>query len=290
MYKTAVITDEISQDLREACALAARFSLDGVEIRTVEEKNPFQMSPTDVHRVKKICDDYGLSICGIASPFFKCNIEDEQGIRAHLEGLKRCAEAAHIWGTDLVRGFTFWYTEPCDWQRVAGYFEPVMEIAQQEQLRIAIESEPSVNTKNMRTLYEFLKLLSCPRIGALFDAGNEVTDLHCPPPYPTGYELLKPYIMHIHVKDIKGSPRGTENYSTAMLGEGDVDYDGLFRQIKADGFNQWVSVETHYRIIAEKLSNEELTRPGGSAFSKGGYAATEAYLKVLQDRYHWQQA
>ena len=47
MYKTAVITDEISQDLRVATALVREYGLNGLEIRSVGEKNPFQMSDAE---------------------------------------------------------------------------------------------------------------------------------------------------------------------------------------------------------------------------------------------------
>ena len=40
--KTGIITDEVSQDLSAALKLAKDYRLDAVEIRSVEEKNPFQ--------------------------------------------------------------------------------------------------------------------------------------------------------------------------------------------------------------------------------------------------------
>ena len=60
MYKTAVITDEISQDLRIAAALAREYHLDALEIRSVNERNPFQMTRQDAGDIKRIADDHGL--------------------------------------------------------------------------------------------------------------------------------------------------------------------------------------------------------------------------------------
>ena len=65
MYKTAVISDEISQHLPSAAALAVKYGLDGLEIRSVNERNPFQMTEEDFHYVKKVCDAHGLAICAI---------------------------------------------------------------------------------------------------------------------------------------------------------------------------------------------------------------------------------
>lgn len=292
MYRTAVISDEISQDLTVACQLANQYKLDGLEIRSVEEKNPFAMTGEDVKRIRDITTAHGLKICSVAPPFFKCDMDDPAAIKAHLEGLRRCGEAAHVWGTDLVRGFTFWrLPNPKErLEAIAEQYAAVIRIAEEEGIRIAIESEPSVNTENMQLLYDFLKLLDSPRVGALFDAGNEASDIHCPPAYPVGYELLKPYLFHVHVKDTKTSPEGKEFYTPALMGEGDVDYHGLIQRLKKDGYDGWVSIETHYRMHKASFEDGELALPQGGSFSQGGYEATEAYLKILKDQYRWQEA
>lgn len=44
MYKKVVITDEISQSIAKAAVLAARYSLDALEDRSVNERNSFQMT------------------------------------------------------------------------------------------------------------------------------------------------------------------------------------------------------------------------------------------------------
>lgn len=292
MYRTAVISDEISQDLTVACRLANQYGLDGLEIRSVEEKNPFEMGREDVQRIRQITEAHGLKICSVAPPFFKCHMEDTAAVQAHLEGLRRCGEAAHRWGTDLVRGFTFWrLPNPKEkLEAIAEAYAAVIRIAREEDIRIAIESEPSVNTENMQLLHDFLQLVDSPRIGALFDAGNEAADIHCPPAYPVGYELLKSWLFHVHVKDTKSSPAGQEFYTPALMGEGDVDYHGLLHQLKADNYSGWVSVETHYRMHKASFAEGKLALPQGGSFSQGGYEATEAYLKILKEQYHWQEA
>ena len=289
MYRTAVINDEISQDYRTACALATKYGLDGMEIRSVNEKNPFDMNRSDWESIKRISDDFGLKIAAVSSPLFKCDLNNEQEIEAHYEGLKRCAEAAHLWGTNLIRGFTFWRTPnpEQDFARIAERYEKAIQIAEQEDIEIVIESEPSVCTVNMQMLYDFLQLVPSKRIGALYDAGNEATDPSWPAPYPYGYELLKPYIRHVHLKDTKATYDGAF-YEPALIGEGDVDYEGLIRRLKADRYDGWVSVETHYRIRRKAFSEAELARPQGTAFSEGGYEATEAYFQILRDRFDWQ--
>ncbi len=287
MYKTAVISDEISQDLPTAAALAVKYGLDGLEIRSVNERNPFQMTEEDFVYVKKVCDEYGLAICGIGAPLFKCTLGNEEEYKAHLEGLERCIKAAKLWGTDIIRGFTFWREEPREglFEEIAAKFVPVIAMAEENDITIVLESEPSVNTDNMRSLYDFITLLGSERVQALLDPGNEVSDPACPPPYPVGYELLKPYLKHIHLKDALVTKAGSF-YEPALIGQGDVDYHGLIERLKADGYDGWVSVETHYRM-KKSFDEEQLSRPQGSSFSDGGYEATSAYLDILRDEFDW---
>lgn len=288
MYKTAVISDEISQDLQVAADLVSKYGVNGLEIRSVNERNPFQMTKEDHKFVRQVCDDHGLAICAVAAPLFKCNLDSEEEYTQHLEGFARCIEAAKLWGTDLIRGFTFWKTgegEKC-FPRVIDRFEKAVRMAEDAGVIIVIESEPSVNTENFSMLHTFLNQLKSPSVAALYDAGNEVSDPSCPPPYPNGYDLIKPYIRHVHLKDTKATT-DRDFYEPALMGQGDVDYHGLLRRLKADNYDGWVSIETHYRVKRAAFSESELATPQGSGFSDGGYEATEEYLKILRDEYDW---
>ena len=146
-----------------------------------------------------------------------------------------------------------------------------------------LESEPSVNSVNIALLVDFLKKVNRKSVQAVYDPGNEVADVNAPWPYPTGYELLKPHLRHVHVKDLK---RGTE-MTPVPLGDGDVDFHGIFAALKRDNYDGWVSLETHYRI--KRMSDEDLVRPQGSSFSEGGYEASRLYLDRLRDVYHWME-
>lgn len=288
MYKTAFISDEVSQDLPTAAGLAVRYGLDALEIRSVRERNPFQMTREDFRYVKSVCDDQGLAICAVASPLFKCHLDSQAEYEDHLAGLGRCIEAAHLWGTRLIRGFTFWRDGmgPESFPRIAERYQRAIRMAEEEDVIIVVESEPSVCTVNMQMLHDFLELLGSDRVAALWDPGNEVSDPGTPPPYPVGFELLKPWIRHVHLKDAR-STVGQDFYEPALMGQGDVDFHGALKRLKAEGYQGYVSIETHYRMKKETFSESQLAQPQGSAFSDGGYEATSAYLDILRDEYDW---
>jgi sugar phosphate isomerase/epimerase len=95
MYRRAVITDEISQDLDLAVAMAADFGLDGIEVRTAWDVRIDRMSPEQLRRVRDVASARGLVVASLASPVFKCAIDDPAEVAEHFEILKRCMDAAH---------------------------------------------------------------------------------------------------------------------------------------------------------------------------------------------------
>lgn len=286
MYKTAVITDEISQDIRVAAGLAREYGLDAIEIRSVSERNPFQMNLKDAQEIKRVADDYGLGICCVASPLYKISAADSTARHEQLEALKRCADHMHLWGCGLIRGFAFMRegnAKPDLLEAARAYEEP-LRIARDADLTFVIESEPSVRTGNISTLAEFLSMVNDPRVMALYDPGNEVSDPDAPPAFPDGYEKIRRWIHHVHIKDIRGSRQG---FSPALIGEGSVDFDELIPHLKKD-YSGFCSIETHYRLKAE-LSEEDIVHPQGSSFSDGGFEATKAYLDRLDRIWRWRQ-
>ena len=284
MYKTAVITDEISQDLNTAAQMAARFGLDALEIRSVWGRDPFAHTPQDVQAIRRAAREHSLEICAIAAPIFKCDLNSEEEYQAHLAGAERCMQTACELGARLVRSFTFW-SHGCgngEFDRIIDRYQPVLRLAERYGITLVIESEPSVTTGSIVLLEEFLKRVGHPRVAALYDPGNEMWTDNPEKPYPAGYERLCGRIAHVHVKDMR------HGLVPARLGEGDVDFRGLFRRLKADGYAGYVSVETHYRDV--QLNDDLLVHPAGAAFSAGGERATEDYLTTLRDTYRWMEA
>ncbi|MDR3147857.1 MAG: sugar phosphate isomerase/epimerase [Treponema sp.] len=285
MFKMSVITDEIDQDFETACALARKHSLDGVEIRSVYERGPFEFTGDDTRRMKKVLVKTGLRVCAISSPFFKCAMDKPAELREHLNGLRRCIAVADALDTDLIRGFSFWAGPDAafDAGAIAARFGEAVKILEGTGKTLVLEADPSVQATNARTLAELVEAVASPLVRALWDPGNDIWDPRGELPFPDGYAVIKPVMAHMHLKDAtkrNGKPEGTP------VTKGDLDLEGQFRALIADGYSGYVSLETHYRP-AHTLSEELLAMPKGAAFSRGGYEATDESLglwKALLDR------
>ncbi len=282
MFKLGVITDEISQDLDEALELASHFQLDGVEIRSVWGKNPFQLTLEEAKSIGRAVRARGMQICAVSSPFYKCSLRDEAEISSQMEGLARCAQLCELWETSLIRGFSFWREGNLSdsLPEIVRRFEAPIELLQKKGLTMILESDPSVSACNAGELRTVLDALRSPHVKALWDPGNDIFAPSPERPYPDGYERLRGQILHVHVKDAFLNEKGEAE--CCRLGEGLADWRGQLRALAIDGYEGYLVMETHYRLGAA-LSEELMKLPGGAAFSEGGAGATAQCLEILRE-------
>jgi sugar phosphate isomerase/epimerase len=291
MFRRAIITDEVSQEPAEAVRLALRFGLEGVEIRSAWEKGPHELTRAEIRTLRSLVQDGGLSVCAVATPCFKCALDDPAQAQAHLEVLRRCLDLCGELGTTIVRVFTFWSAHDPEGKRqpagrsgwpevaplIAGRLSEAADVAFSFGRRVGVENEPSVFGSNSRKVAELLARAGHPALGAVWDPGNDVYDPECERPYPEGYEAVSPHLVHIHIKDAVRDP-ASGSARAVPLGEGEVPYPSIFGRLIEDGYTGFVSLETHYRV-AGPLSEEDARLPGGTAFSAGGIEASTLCLQ-----------
>jgi L-ribulose-5-phosphate 3-epimerase len=281
MFKVAVITDEISQEPAVAAAMVREFGGEGLEIRSVWEKGPHELDAAEAARLKQIVETHGLRICGIASPVFKCHLGVAAEEREHLDILRRCMALAHALDTDLVRVFTFWHQPgPPPWELIADKFHKPLDLAVQEGITLGVENERSTMAASARRVADFLALMNHHHLHAIWDPGNEQGNAEEGGAFPRGYETLKPWIVHVQLKDVKRLPNGTT--ASVRLGRGDIDYLGQLKALKRDGYGGYLSLETHWRIQHD-IPKDVVRQPKGSVFSAGGEAATRQCLESLRE-------
>lgn len=276
--KLAFITDEATQDLREAIAFAKEYGMDGVELRSIADTPIDKIDLKILKEYKRWLDDAGLQVCNLASSFFKCAPDQAE---AEYGKLVRLCDAADILGCDTIRGFVFFADEqgPRITDEMAALFAPALEILKRRGKVLLLEADPSVNTTNHAAVAAFLERLNSDAAGAIYDPGNDIFDPGREIPYPDGYEAVKKWIRHIHIKDAVRNER--EEPSCVCVGAGWVDYPGLIKALHRDGYAGWMSLETHYRIGAA-ISDALMARPGGADFSKGGMGATAESAAALR--------
>ncbi|MDH7481556.1 MAG: sugar phosphate isomerase/epimerase family protein [Armatimonadota bacterium] len=256
--KLTAITDEISQDFDHALTVLQEYGVQSAELRGLWDVNIVDLSKDQVEKAKRILDDKGMSVCCIASPLFKCDLWEtsaeatgpthlakERSIADQMALLNHCAELAHFFGTKLIRVFSFWrrgeLTKEIE-DRIIQELGNAAESAQRLGVILALENEHSCFLGTGEEVARVIKAVGSPALQAVWDPGNSFCAGEIP--YPNGYEAIKPYIVHIHVKDavkLNGKPK------FVVMGTGEIDYSGQFKALKDDNYKGYISLETHYR-------------------------------------------
>jgi sugar phosphate isomerase/epimerase len=255
----SVITDEIDSDLEHALDVMAEYGVRNAELRTIWDKNISDAPDEYIERVQRVIKDKGAKVIGIASPFYKCDLEDEavegpagplhsasaRGLGAQIDLLNRCIEIAKKLDTNLVRVFTFWRRGPLtpalEERIVDAFYEPA-QIAERAGVTLVIENEHACYIGTGAETARVLTKIGSPSVKAVWDPGNAFCAGEAP--FPMGYEAILPFIEHVHAKDARRESPGKEEW--CVIGEGEIDWDGQIKALKQSGYKGYVSLETHY--------------------------------------------
>ncbi len=276
-FKLGVITDEVTQDVFEAARFCKKHGLQCMEVRSVNNRSPFDYTDEDVEQIIAAAKEYDLEVSAISSPTFKCEYNDEEAIKANVAGFEKCAIMANKMGAKYIRGFDFWNKEvPVEVR--AGMYGDIIALCEKYDVYCALESDPAIHSSTPHKLAELLTAINNPRIKALFDPGNEIWVTS--QTSEDAYDKLKPCgIINMHVKD----GINTNGHTDAVkVGTGVADFVGIFKKLIRDGYSGAVMLETHYRKNVE-LTEEQLMRPGGADFSDGAYEASEESIVALKE-------
>lgn len=278
MPRLSVITDEVTQSLRETVDFAHAFSLSAVELRSVEGVGPFDWDAALVQEMRRVFAGEGLAVCCLSLPFFKCDLADAAARAAQVNSLRRALEHANQLNCRLVRGFCFWRVpgDPLPKEAVAEAYQPILPLLKDAGVTMVIEADPSVNGHTARDLAALLGAIDSQQVRALWDGGNLLFADDGETPVE-GYALLKPYMRHVHIKD---AIRTREGAQAVRVGQGQAQIEEQLALLQKDGYDGFISLETHYRLHAE-LDEEQLRLPGGMAFSQGGLPASRESMQSL---------
>jgi sugar phosphate isomerase/epimerase len=262
--KLAAITDEISQDFVHALDVLAEYRVDAAELRGLWGTNIADLTPEQVERARAALSLRGFKVVCLATPFYKCDLESETGLPAergplHLapargleqqfELLKRCIQLAHAFDTRLIRVFAFWrkaVLTPDIEDRIVEAFAAPVALAAQEGVTLVLENEHACMIGSGAEAAHLLARINSPHLRACWDPGNAFSLGEVA--YPDGYNAVRPWVAHVHVKDARmiDTPDHGQQARFCVMGEGEMDYAGQFAALERDGYEGYVSLETHY--------------------------------------------
>jgi sugar phosphate isomerase/epimerase len=265
--KVSIVTDEVSSDPETALEIISSWGVKYVELRGIGDQRYPRISDYWHYRLPQLLDEFGLQVSAISPGLFQVEppgrprrpmafsrggdmriardeLEAEARRDEHITRLLPASiEAALKLGARSIICFAFFsrsdHTEsdalPEEAVQIIRYAAEKIAAAG---LTLNVEvSEPSQRCGDLvnRVNHPAFGVNWDP--GAAFQGGENV-------PYPDGYSQLRPYVRHVHFKDVHVDASTGQR---AVVVDGVIDWRSALRALTADGFDGYISVETHRR-------------------------------------------
>ena len=243
------ITDELSPDLRDAIETGLAWGVQDFELRMIHDRRVPDISPKNVTLLRDLLQTRGIRFTAISPGVFKCPLDDRDRIRQELaDTLPRTLDLAEILDIPTIIVFSFQKAaHPTAEQKnaVMDYLAAAAELAARAGRRIAVENEPGYWCDSGSATAALLGEIDHPHLRANWDPANAVSTGE--PPYPDGYEALKPWIINVHIKD---TPEHALK-RCVPVGEGRVDWRSQLQAMQQDRLVEVVTIETHCLPLKE---------------------------------------
>jgi sugar phosphate isomerase/epimerase len=264
MWTLTGFADEISPELDEQLNTLVDESMRYMELRSVWNKNVLDLTDEELEKVKSVASERGIRTSSIGSPIGKVSITEP--FERHMERFRRALYAADVMETPYVRVFSFFIPEG---QEPALYRDEVLERmgmlageAEDAGVTLLHENEKEIYGDVPSRCVDILAGVDSPALRAAWDAANFV-QCEVSRPYTEGYELLRPYVAYVHIKDALAS-----SGRVVPAGEGDGQLPETLSALRASGFDGFFSLEPHLASAGKYsgFSGPELFRKAAGAF------------------------
>jgi len=253
----ATLQDHLDCDKERAIERVASIGLDGLELVVpdgVHDVGPHGMdldstgldpmadelwSAPERERLRGLADDHGVSLPSVCPSFlnFRPGLTAADGTeRATVAGLLKdlVAATADVGGDAILVPFfrDAAIEDDAQRERVATALGPVADAAAEAGVTLGIE-----NTLPADENRALLDAVDSPAAGIYYDVGNATSFGYDP---AEELRTLADDVVRVHFKD------GHDGGADAMLGEGQVDFEGVADALDAVGYDDWIVLETSY--------------------------------------------
>lgn len=244
--KLAINTDAISQDFETAVILALEWGIDCFELKRIHHKRVPDVTRNEVDIIKSVIRSKEVTLCSLAPGLFKIPLEphsiaEEQGRLEQSLNLAEDLEVKKI----IIFGFQRDRERTPDQavSQIADVLGAAAERARARGCRLYVENERGQWTEDPGILARVMSAVNSPALGVNWDPGN-VIGTRTVNPYPEGYEIIRQWVGHLHVKDLFVDAEG--HHQNIMMGQGEVNWVGQFEALMKDGFDEFAVIEPHF--------------------------------------------
>jgi sugar phosphate isomerase/epimerase len=241
MLKLAGFADEISPELSQQINICKKLGITHFELRGVAGKNVLDFDQPLRAEIKAKLAENGLAVACIGSPIGKVKIDEP--FEKHFDRFKIAVDSAHFFDAKLIRVFSYYPPEAGGGGDIKQHRDEVMrrfaakvDYISKTDLTMVHENEARIFGEGVANCVDLMKTINSPKFQSAFDFANFVQAGEDP---LKNWPLLKPYTVHIHIKDAKADG------SVVPAGEGVGQLGSILKDAWTSGYRGFLSLEPH---------------------------------------------
>lgn len=246
MAKLSAFADEVTEDFHGQVKYLAKERIGYIEPRFINKKNIMDLTKSELKQAKHMIDDYGLKLSAIGSPIGKVRLDEP--FQPHLDKFKHAVELAQFFQTPYIRMFS--YYAPQD-KNIDDYRNEVMdrmsakvEIIKNVDVIMVHENETNIYGHSAGNCVDIVKTINSPKLRLVYDPANFVWGEKIINNVEVCWPLMKPYVVHIHIKDWK---LGSKDIGS-MPGQGDGQIRQLLTELAKLNYDGCLTMEPHLQL------------------------------------------
>ena len=246
MAKLSAFADEVTDDFLEQVRYLTTERIGYIEPRFINKQNIMDLTKDELNEAKKIIQDHGLKVSAIGSPIGKVRLDEP--FEPHLDKFKCAIDIALFFETPYIRMFSYYAPKG---KNIDDCRELVMErmTAKVELLKdvdviMIHENETKIYGHSAENCVDIVKTIDSPKLRLVYDPGNFVWGQKITDNVTSCWPMMKPYVVHIHIKDWK---LGALDVGS-IPGEGDGQIKELLAELAAINYEGCLTMEPHLQL------------------------------------------
>jgi sugar phosphate isomerase/epimerase len=237
-----------------------------IELRSVDGRNIVDLSEEDFARLRDRLEAARVGVNCLGTTIANWGKRVDEDFGPVLEAAARAGRRARALGAAHVRIMSWAILRDAEGRALPDQREEVRFERLREIVGIIKDHgetpvhENCFNYGGMSWEHSLRLLEAVPGLRLVYDTGNPglTSDFRRPFPYPNQdswecYRALRPYIVHVHVKDgIRDPATGEETYF--FPGEGACEVERILADLLASGYDGDFSIEPHMAIVFHDAS------------------------------------
>ena len=245
--------DEAGKDLADQIRAHRDLGWDTIEMRMVGDVNFTNLDDDAYEAVKGQLAAAGMGVSCFGSAIANWARPISADFRQDLDDLRRAAPRMRELGTRFIRVMSY----PNDQDRPRSKPEwfgealrrlrELTRVAEDEGVVLAHENCSGYGAESPGEMLELILAINSPAFRMAFDTGNQNAHHGYANPDLAWeyYRAVRPYIVHVHVKD--GNPGADGTAVHCMPGEGRSQVRRIVGDLVATGYDGFISIEPHIK-------------------------------------------